>query len=84
MAGDEALLESAVTPGAVPTLRLYHFRRPTVTFGYGQDVAQAVNQAACRDKHVECVRRITGGRALLHGHDLTYSVAAPRLARSVK
>ena len=84
MAVDEALLESAVTPGAIPTLRLYHFRRPTVTFGYGQDVAQAVNESACRDRGVEYVRRITGGRALLHGHDLTYSVAAPRLARSVK
>jgi len=84
MAVDEALLESAVNPDATPTLRLYHFRRPTVTFGYGQDVAQAVNENACRDLGVECVRRITGGRALLHGDELTYSVAAPRGARSVK
>ncbi len=84
MAVDEALLGSAMKPGAIPTLRLYHFHRPTVTYGYGQDVAQAVNQAACRDKNVECVRRITGGRALLHQHELTYSIAAPPFARSVR
>lgn len=84
MAVDEALLESAVRPGATATLRLYHFRRPTVTFGYAQDLSQTVNETACRDANVDCVRRITGGRALLHGHDLTYSVSAPPLARSVK
>ena len=84
MAVDEALLESAMKPGAIPTLRLYHFHRPTVTFGYGQDVAQAVNEAACRDRGVQCVRRITGGRALLHQHELTYSVAAPPFTRSVR
>ena len=84
MAVDEALLESAMKPGAIPTLRLYHFHRPTVTFGYGQDVAQAVNEAACRDRGVDCVRRITGGRALLHQHELTYSVAAPPFTRSVR
>ena len=84
MAVDEALLESAMQPGAIPTLRLYHFHRPTVTFGYGQDVAQAVNEAACRNRGIECVRRITGGRALLHQHELTYSVAAPPFTRSVR
>ena len=84
MAVDEALLASAMHPGAIPTLRLYHFHRPTVTFGYGQNVAQAVNEAACRDRDVECVRRISGGRALLQGHDLTYSVTAPPCARSVR
>ena len=84
MAVDEALLESAMKPGAIPTLRLYHFHRPTVTFGYGQEVAQAVNEAGCRDRRVEWVRRITGGRALLHQHELTYSVAAPPFTRSVK
>ncbi|GMR24702.1 MAG: lipoate--protein ligase family protein [Acidobacteriota bacterium] len=84
MAVDEALLASAMNPGALPTLRLYHFHRPTVTFGYGQNVAQAVNETACRDRDIECVRRITGGRALLHQHELTYSITAPPFARSVQ
>jgi lipoate-protein ligase A len=84
MAVDEALLESAMEPGGLPTIRLYHFGRPTVTFGYHQDVTRALNQAACRARGIDCVRRITGGRALLHQHELTYSVTAPPFAGSVR
>ena len=84
MAVDEALLESAMLSDAIPTLRLYRFRRPTVTFGYAQDVVDAVNEAACRDHDIDWVRRITGGRALLHQHELTYSVTAPPFVGSVR
>lgn len=84
MAVDEALLESATLPQAVPTLRLYHFQNPTVTFGYGQAVTDAVRETACRGLGIEYVRRITGGRALLHQDELTYSVAGPRVAASAR
>jgi lipoate-protein ligase A len=84
MAVDEALLESAIEPGADATLRLYHFRRPTVTFGYGQALDRAVDVAACRARNIARVRRITGGRALLHHHELTFSVTGPPLAGTVR
>ncbi len=84
MAVDETLLDSATKPDAAATLRLYRFRSPTVTFGYAQPVSDAINPVACERLGVECVRRITGGRALVHQHELTYSFAAPALASSVK
>lgn len=84
MAVDETLLESASSPDAPATLRLYRFRSPTVTFGYGQALSDAVDPLACERLGVGYARRITGGRALLHQDELTYSFAAPSLARSVK
>jgi lipoate-protein ligase A len=84
MAVDETLLESAMKPRGGATLRLYRFARPSVTFGYSQAVSDAVNETACRNLGVGWVRRITGGRALVHQHELTYSFAAPTLTRSVK
>jgi lipoyl(octanoyl) transferase len=77
MAVDEALLLSASGPGAVATLRLYGFHTPTVSVGYRQSLEEAVDVARCRDLGVDCVKRPTGGRALLHQHELTYSVASP-------
>lgn len=83
MAVDEALLETALAAAdtadgttVVPevTVRFYGFSRPTITFGYAQRIEDAVDSAACLDRGVEVVRRVTGGRALLHGDDLTYSV----------
>lgn len=84
MAVDETLLDSAMEPDALATLRLYRFRSPTVTFGYSQAVSDAVDPAACERLGVDYVRRITGGRALLHQHELTYSFAAPARTHSVK
>lgn len=84
MARDEAVFESALEPGARATLRLYGFASPTMTFGYGQSVADAVDAAECRRLGVDYVRRLTGGRALLHQHELTYSFATPTLTRSVR
>ena len=82
MAVDEALLESAIEHGGRVTLRLYRFARPTMTVGYGQDLETACRLPACDDEGVEIVRRPTGGRALLHEHETTYSVTGPRLAAS--
>lgn len=84
MARDEALLDSALAPDASATLRLYRFRSPTMTVGYGQILSEVIDVSACRRLGVDRVRRVTGGRALLHQHELTYSFAAPALARSVR
>lgn len=70
MAVDEALLESAVA-GGPPTLRLYRWE-PTLSLGYFQPYAD-------RTKHptssaLPCVRRSSGGGALIHDQELTYSL----------
>ena len=77
MAVDEALFLSASEPQGLATVRLYGFDPPTVSFGYRQSLEEAVDVDSCRELGVGWVKRPTGGRALLHQHELTYSVAAP-------
>lgn len=78
MALDEALLEAVAGGLAPPTLRFYTFERPTLTLGYSQALS-AADRAACAEAGVEVARRPTGGRAVLHDRDLTYSVVQPVL-----
>jgi lipoate-protein ligase A len=77
MALDEALFRSALEGSSLPTLRLYRFAQPTLSFGYGQRLEEVCRPDACRRLGVAWVRRPTGGRALLHHHELTYAVTAP-------
>jgi lipoate-protein ligase A len=77
MAVDEAIA-GAVGAGLVPaTLRLYAWKAPTVSLGYLQKTPGGVDLAACREQGIAVVRRVTGGRAVLHAAELTYSVAVP-------
>jgi lipoate-protein ligase A len=76
MAVDEFLLERAEREGGAPVLRLYSFDPPAVTLGFHQDPGRSVDIAAAAADGVDVVRRITGGRALLHAGELTYSVTA--------
>lgn len=72
MARDEALLCAAERGGAfTPVLRLYGWNEPAVSIGYMQDCA------AFKAAGLPVVRRITGGRAVLHASEITYSVTAP-------
>ena len=73
MAADLALLD-AVIAGGPPALRLYRFDPPALTLGRFQ-ADDDVDVAACEQRGVQIARRPTGGRALLHGPDLTYAVA---------
>ncbi|MCS7313154.1 MAG: lipoate--protein ligase family protein [Acidobacteria bacterium] len=63
-------------PDRPPVVRFYQWVRPTVSLGYHQEVETVVNLKACRDLGVDVVRRPTGGAAVLHHHELTYSVIA--------
>jgi len=72
MARDEALLEVR----AAPTLRFYRWARPTLSLGYFQAAADLPLDAV-RARGGEIVRRPTGGKAILHEHELTYSLCAP-------
>lgn len=76
MALDEVLLNAVAAGRSRPILRLYRWRPAAVSLGYAQRGGQVVNLAACRRMGVEVVRRMTGGRAVLHDDEVTYSVMA--------
>jgi lipoate-protein ligase A len=74
MAVDEALLESAALENRL-TLRFYRWSEPALSLGYFQrydDRRMHPASSACA-----CVRRSTGGGAILHDRELTYSIAVP-------
>jgi len=77
MAIDEALLLTHETGATPPTLRVYAWERPALSLGYAQNTAREVNLTACRQHGVEIVRRPTGGRAVLHDQEVTYSLILP-------
>ena len=72
MARDAALLELR----EAPTLRFYRWQRPTLSLGYFQ-AASALPIKDFRLRGYEIVRRSTGGKAILHQHELTYSLCLP-------
>lgn len=74
MAVDEAILRSAGDLG-MPTLRFYLWSEPTLSLGYFQRYEERWQHAASRD--CVCVRRASGGGAILHDQELTYSFIAP-------
>lgn len=74
MAVDEAML-SAVLGGTGPTLRLYGWSGPWITLGYTQSPERALDASVLARVGAGLVRRPTGGKALLHDRDLTYSIA---------
>jgi lipoate-protein ligase A len=76
MAVDEALLDSVASGDCPPTLRFYRWFPPCLSLGYFQPL-EVVDLSACRALGVDIVRRPTGGRAILHDRELTYSIALP-------
>ncbi len=78
MALDEVLTFSCARGEGAPVLRLYTWDRPTVSVGYAQVLEREVDLEACRRLGFAVVRRPTGGRAVLHQHELTYAVAFPK------
>ncbi len=86
MAVDEAILDGVRRGESPATLRLYAWEPPCFSLGYAQSAAD-VNQAFLERSGWHLVRRPTGGRAILHTDELTYSVIGPpedpRLAGSV-
>ncbi len=76
MAVDEAILRAVGSQGAPPTLRLYGWDPPCLSLGRAQAVDD-VDWKAVETAGYDLVRRPTGGRAILHVDELTYSVIAP-------
>ncbi len=86
MAVDEAILEHIGRGASLPTLRLYAWDPACLSLGQAQSIAD-VDRLRLQTRGWEVVRRLTGGRAILHTDELTYSVSGsadePVLAGSV-
>jgi lipoate-protein ligase A len=76
MAIDEAIFRENQLIDAAPTLRFYSWSPPSISLGYFQETSKEVDVEECRRYHIDIVRRPTGGKAVLHEHDLTYAVVA--------
>ena len=76
MAVDEALLASVGLGISPPVLRLYSWDPPCISLGYAQPVDD-IDQKKLQLQGWDHVRRLTGGRAILHTDELTYAVIAP-------
>ncbi len=68
MAIDEALLTSKK-----PVLRFYRWKPACLSLGYFQNT-NTINKKQCKKLNIDIVRRLTGGNAVLHDKELTYSV----------
>ena len=74
MAIDEAIMIAHKEGRVKPTLRFYTWDPACITIGYFQKLEDEIDLEKCMELNVDCVRRITGGRAVLHENELTYSV----------
>jgi lipoate-protein ligase A len=77
MALDEAIAASVMKHETPATLRFYGWSSPSLSLGCFQK-ASDIDLAYCRSHHIPVVRRPTGGRAILHGDELTYSFSVRR------
>ena len=76
MAVDEAISRAVQAGQVLPTLRFFGWQPACLSLGQAQPGGD-VDREACRQQGVDVVRRPTGGRAILHVDELTYSVIAP-------
>jgi len=74
MAIDEALLQNYTYGESLPTLRVYGWEPAGITLGSSQKVDSTLNLAECRKDKIDFVRRMTGGEAILHDNDISYSL----------
>jgi lipoate-protein ligase A len=77
MAIDEALLRS-IRPDSAPVLRFYTWKKPTLSLGCFQNYKKVVCEPFIVHNKIDVVRRVTGGRSVLHQYEVTYAVVAPQ------
>lgn len=86
MACDEAVAQAVAAGDSPPTLRFYQWEPPCLSLGRRQPLS-GVDLERCARDGVDVVRRATGGLAILHTDELTYSVATtpddPRAAGAI-
>lgn len=76
MAVDEAIFESVCRGDSLPTVRLYAWEPACLSLGYSQS-ASDVDEKRLDAEGWHWVRRLTGGKAILHVDEITYSIMAP-------
>ena len=77
MAVDEAILQAVGNGLVMPTLRLYSWKPACLSLGYAQPIGD-VDTRQLEQRNWDIVRRLTGGRAILHTDELTYAVVGPQ------
>lgn len=76
MAVDRVLFRRLEAGISEPLIRVYSWSPWCVTLGYSQSPEREINLAALRERGWTWARRPTGGRAVLHAREITYTVAA--------
>ncbi len=76
MAIEEAMLEVHILGRTPPTLRVYRWNPPALSIGYLQRIEDDIDCKKCSGLGIDVVRRLTGGRGVLHSDEMTYSVVA--------
>lgn len=74
MAIDEAILLHYLKGEAPPTLRVFRWSQPSISLGRFQSIEREIESERCRQQGVALVRRPTGGRAVYHRDEFTYSI----------
>lgn len=74
MAIDRAILKAHSEKKVPPTVRFYHWDPPAISIGYFQSLNDEIDLASCEKYNVDYVRRITGGGAVFHEDEVTYSI----------
>ncbi len=77
MAIDRAVLVANSKGLIPPTVRFFSWKPPAISIGYFQSLEDEVDLNVCKKLGVDCVRRITGGGAVFHDNELTYSIVIP-------
>ncbi len=78
MAVDEAILTACANEISPPTLRIYDWTNPAISLGRLQKITpNSIDIEYCKMAGIDIVRRPTGGRGVLHGHDVTFSIVLP-------
>lgn len=83
MAIDEAVLINCSRGKVPPTVRFYGWNPPAISIGYFQSLDEEIDLDFCERIGVDYVRRITGGGAVFHDTELTYSIVVPESYPSV-
>ncbi len=73
MAVDEAILNAVIENKSPETIRFFDFLPPAITIGRLQNI-EGIDVGLCRKKGIDLVRRLTGGRAVFHSGDFTFSL----------
>lgn len=87
MAIDRAILVAHSQQKVPPTVRFYGWNPPAISIGYFQKLTDEIDLQACKQYGVDYVRRITGGGAVFHEDEVTYSIVIredhPQVSKNV-